>query len=70
MLVSGKTDMMEMSFIEKFIDDPLSYCPLWNQHGPYSQAMAKISDTDAGPIELPDNCSKFLEAYTEKLKQQ
>ena len=60
--------MMEMSFIEKFIDDPLSYCPLWNQDSKkFLDAMAKISDTDPGPMELPDKCNQFLTAYTEKL---
>ena len=33
---------MEMSFIEKFIDDPLSYCPIWEPDYKHSELMRKI----------------------------
>ena len=40
-----------MSFIEKFLDDPLSYCPLWDPTSPkYLPKMAKIKD-DGGDDE-------------------
>ena len=66
--------MMEMSFIEKFIDDPLSYCPLWNPSGQYNKAMAKIVDEDtdeeepaAPQILLPESLTKYLNTVTRDL---
>ena len=64
--------MMEMSFIEKFIDDPLSYCPLWNPSGQYNKAMAKIVDDggeepEAPQIILPESLTKYLNTVTKDL---
>ena len=33
-------DRIEFNFIEKFIDDPLSYCPIWAQENNYSNSMS------------------------------
>ena len=67
--------MMEMAFIEKFIDDPLSYCPLWNPVSHYSGAMAKIVDSeDSEPqppvIKLPDELSTYLKTVTRELTEK
>ena len=66
--------MMEMSFIEKFID-PLSYCPLWNPVGQYSGPMAKIVDPgdDHAPppvIELPNELAAYLKTVTKELTEK
>ena len=66
--------MMEMSFIEKFIDDPLSYCPLWNPVGQYSGPMAKIVDPGDDPappvIELPNELAAYLKTVTKELTEK
>lgn len=35
---------MDVNFIEKFVDDPLSYCPLWEPNHPtFYPLMAKAT---------------------------
>ena len=42
--VIADVDSMEVNFIEKFIDDPLSYCPMWDHQCPkYSQHMSRAT---------------------------
>ena len=37
-------DRMDVNFIEKFVDDPLSYCPLWEPNHPtFYPLMAKAT---------------------------
>ena len=38
------TSRMDVNFIEKFVDDPLSYCPLWEPNHPtFYPLMAKAT---------------------------
>ena len=44
LFICPNIDRMDVNFIEKFVDDPLSYCPLWEPNHPtFYPLMAKAT---------------------------